>query len=69
MVKSEKKHSEYLYKDIWSQDLNCNYKTIRQKLQSFEKDNQNPLDFPITQTELESKIRNLKSNQIMRPWQ
>uniref|UniRef100_A0A3B1JC70 ribonuclease H n=1 Tax=Astyanax mexicanus TaxID=7994 RepID=A0A3B1JC70_ASTMX len=65
-----KNHFENLYKEISEKDLNSNYNLITQKLQSFEcaiKDNQNPLDYPITQVELAQKLKSLKSKKACGP--
>lgn len=63
-------HFENLFKEIPPHELHSNYKTIREKLISFEntiKDSQNPLDFPITEFELECKIKHLKANKSCGP--
>ena len=51
------KHFENLYKEIPPKQLNDIYDLIKQNLQTYEdtiKNNQNPLDFPITFKELRS---------------
>lgn len=61
-------HFQTLYTEIHPTETNQNY--ITQKLHNFElvfKDNQNPLDFPISSDELLQKIRSLKSNKSCGP--
>ncbi len=54
------KHFENLYKEIPPKQLNNNSDQIKQSLQTYEniiKNNQNPLDFPITHEELMKKLK------------
>ena len=65
-----KKHFENLYKEISQKDVNSNHNLVMQKLQSLEytiKDNQNPLDYPITQEELAQKLNSLKPKKACGP--
>ncbi len=60
------KHFENLYKEIPPKQLINNSDQIKQSLQTYEdtiKNNQNPLDFPITHEELTNKLKsqNVKS--------
>jgi len=63
-------HFENLYREIPSKQLNDNYNRIKLNLQTYEetiKNNQNPLDFPITQEELANKLKSLKGNKSCGP--
>ncbi len=58
------KHFENLYKEIPPNQLNDNYNLNNQNLQTYEdriKNNQNPLDFPITREELPNKPKSQHS--------
>ncbi len=64
------KHFENLYKEIPPNQLNDNYNLIKQNLQTYEdtiKNNQNPLDFPITHEELTNKLKSQKCRKSCGP--
>lgn len=59
-----KTYFDNLYKNIPQKDLNQNQLEIKEKLNILEsviKNNQNPLDYPITQQELNEKLKSIKS--------
>ncbi len=64
------KHFENLYKEIPPKQLNDNYNLIKLNLQTYEdtiKNNQNPLDFPITHEELTNKLKSQKCRKSCGP--
>ncbi len=64
------KHFENLYKEIPTKQLINNSDQIKQSLQTYEntiKNNQNPLDFPITHEELMKKIKSQKCKKYCGP--